>query len=1029
MDAKTEHNEKDGGCGNRCQFKTGKHLNNNDKCVHKSDNARIGVLAASEKAQHRAGDAIFQNDENCVRDSHMRWLLCANGLMVSMQILRNTRAKYKPVHAFFDISSDSDVCNRQIVGRGDKQQGGQGGPSQIVTGLQKYPVASSHRTPRGDSMGRYDNRAAGGLFNYAPETVENGALAPYKVGSEVTKVVRVLNLLYLNKATGFAVYQVEEDERILVIRGFFPTAIQMNGYYEVSGKVTERDGEKQIDVSRYHSAMPADREGIINVLKTLHGLDTKAYKLYSICGQSILEQIRSDPDSVAEKMKGLGFSKKMVLLWQQQLLSAGAEEEALRILLGFGIKPKKAKTLLDEFGPDVAEKIQKNPYLLLSHIDGLTFAECDRLALQNGYSLDGLDRIQEAVKNALRFITEDVGSTCARKAAFVNSCRMAAGYPIGALEAKSILRQASESGCQDVMVYMLGSNRIEVDVRDLRQKLDAWQNSTKNSRFRYPLYRCSNELLSLAVHSLLTAGSIVRNRAGGESYYSLAPYALYERQIAEKVRHIAAAEDRVFSSEEVMRTTGFVLMKRSREKGEELVLEQDQALAVSTCCSSKGGVFILTGPAGSGKTFVLGVIIEVLRNLYQARGEPFSVQLLAPTGKAAKVAERSAGLPASTIHRFIGNLSSGTVLPLADLFVIDESSMVDEELMAGVLREMPSASKVVIIGDTEQLPSIGAGSCLRDMIRSGCIPHAALTVVKRQAEHSGILINANRIIRGEMIQSERPNAYGAENNTYVVLEEDPVIAREKIVALVRKAGLRRLQNEEVQVLCPKKKGETGTYAVNFVLQMVLNPYLEGEDGQGKQYDRISTAIEAEYTDVNGERHKERLYFQVRDRVMHIRNNYERNWYAKGEQGDFHVTGRQGVMNGETGVIERIYQAQTASGVVRRAVVRYGTEYVFYDGDDVDELQHAYAITIHKAQGSQWPIVLCPVMGSDYIMLNRQLLYTMYPRASETLYLTGSRQAIWNGIKNAAPQNRLTLLSEMIREQCEAQKACLPPAKL
>lgn len=877
-------------------------------------------------------------------------------------------------------------------------------------------------------MGRYDNRAANGLFNYAPETDENAALAPYRAGSDVTKVVRILNLLYLNKANGFAVYQAEEHDRTFVMRGLFPTPVQLNGYYEVSGKVVERNGEKQIDVSTYRSALPADRDGIINVLKTLHGLDTKAHTLYSVFGQSVLEQIRDNPESVTEKMKGLGFSKRTVLLWQQQLLLGSVEEEALRTLLGFGIKPRKAKSLMEEYGPQIAGEIQRNPYLLLSHVEGMSFQECDRLALQNGYLLDGLDRILEAVRSALRAVTEGAGGTCVAKAAFVNACRMAAGYPIGAKEAKTIIKEVDESRCSDVMVYQVGSNRIAVDVADLRQKYEAWRQGAGKGRFAYPLYRCPNDVLAQAVNSLLTAGTIVRNRLGGESYYALAPYALYEQQIAEKIRHVVEEESHAFSAEEVERAARELIDSREKASGRSITLEPEQAAAVRTCCSSKGGIFLLTGPAGSGKTFILGIIVGVLRKLYELREEPFSVQLLAPTGKAAKVAEQSAGLPASTIHRFMGRFSTGSTLPLADLFVIDETSMVDEELLAGAMQEMPSASKVILIGDMEQLPSIGAGSCLRDLIGCGVIPHVALSVVKRQAEQSGILVNANRIIRGEMIHEECPNPSGERNNAYVVFEEDPILARERVLARVQAAGLRGLHSEEVQVLCPRKRGETGTHALNHMIQSALNPYSEGEDGLGKQYDRIPTPIEAEYTDAYGTHHKERMYFQVRDRVMHIRNNYDRNWYAKGLMGDFHVTGRQGVMNGETGVIERIHQAQTGEGVVRRVVVRYGDGYVFYDGDDVNELQHAFAITIHKAQGSQWPVVLCPIMGSDYVMLNRQLLYTMCTRASETLYLIGSERAIWGGIRNAAPQNRQTLLSEMIREQCETANACIPPLK-
>ena len=860
-------------------------------------------------------------------------------------------------------------------------------------------------------MGRFDNRAENGMFNYAPETKDTGALSAYRDGTQVTKVVRVLNLLFFNQETGYRVLQVEEDDRLFVMKGYFPSEINLNGYYQVEGKVWTRNGEKQLDVASYKTAVPTDKEGIINVLKTLHGLDTRAYKLYSICGPTVIEQIMKAPDSVARKMKGLGFGAKAVRDWQAQLLSGAEAEEATRILLGYGIKAAKAKKLLDAHGPGIAEKIKKNPYLLLEHMDGLTFFECDEIALKDGYALDGIDRVQEAVKYGLRCITSGEGHTCATKGEFVQACRYYVSHPLSITDAKRILQEAETKNESRSLIYMLGNNRVEIDVQELKAAVRS--NRAKKS-FAFPLYRCPNEVLSNAVNGLLTKGTIVRERIGEVSYYRLADYALYERKISEMFGRLERGKGEQFSVAKVEDALDAVIRDRSRLRGQSIVLEPKQREAVKTICTTLGGAFVLTGPAGSGKTFVLGIIIDVMRKLCRQDRRAYATQVLAPTGKAAKVAERATGIPASTIHRFIGKVSDGSsVQSTADAFVVDEFSMVDEELFAGLAERIPSSAKLIIMGDIEQLASIGPGACLRDLILSSAIPCVKLDVVKRQAGNSGILVNANRIISGQMIGTERVNQNGDKDNAYFIPEDDPVIARDKIVALVKRAGLRRLQGEVLQVLCPRKRGETGTYVMNYIIQQELNPYHPGPDSLNGESDRVPLPIEIEYTDNSGRSYNDFLYFQVNDRVIHIKNNYEMEWYRKTPLGDFAPSGRVGIMNGETGVIERIYLAQVGTSLVQRIVVRYGDDYVYYDGDAKSELMLAYAMTIHKAQGSQWPIVLCPLLSGDYMMLNRQLLYTMITRAEETFFLIGSKRAVEHGIRNIDAKERRTLLRECL----------------
>ena len=861
-------------------------------------------------------------------------------------------------------------------------------------------------------MGRHDNLASQGLFNYAPETKENGALTAYREGTEITKVVRVLNEVYRNSETGFRVLQVEENDRIFTMKGVFPTEINLNGYYEVVGKVWSRDGEKQLDVSTYHSAVPTDRDGIVNVLKTLHGLDTRAEKLYSVCGNSVIEQIKTDPDGVAQKMKGLGIGKQSVLAWREQLLKSNNAEEALSVLLGYGIKPGKAKQLLDAHGTEIASQVKRNPYLLMKYLDGLSFIECDEIALKSGYAMDGIDRVQEAVRYGLKQVTLGFGHTCATKDQFVAASRHFAGHPIPIDTAKRILNDVGKNGEHKIVVYMLGKNRIEIDTEQLSSAVRA--HARRRSTFAYPIYKCPNDVLSMAVNNLLTSGSIVREQVNGISYYRLSEYAIYETNIAESIIQILKTKTEVFEKQMVESMIDTVIHEMEEKEGRKIILEAKQQEAVKTICSRMGGIFLLTGPAGSGKTFVLRIIIDVLSRLYGCCNRKCNPQILAPTGKAAKVAEEVTKIPASTIHRFIGRATEGAVaLKVADFFIIDEFSMVDEELFSHMIERVPPSSKVLILGDTEQLPSIGAGACLRDLMESGVIPCIQLDVVKRQSSLSGILVNANRVIHGETIQTERVNQDSDRDNAYFVPEENAVFARDKIVALVKKAGLSRLHAEQLQVLCPKRIGETGTNTLNYIIQQSLNPYRPGPDSLAGGADRVPTHIEIAYHDASGRQITDILCLHVRDRVIHIKNDYDMAWYRQNSVGELAMTGRLGVMNGETGVISRIYMAQVGTELVQRVVVKYGDEYVYYDGEKKSELMLAYAITIHKAQGSQWPIVLCPILKADNMMLNRQLIYTMLTRAQSTFFLVGSKQAVATGVEHVNAQNRRTMLKESI----------------
>jgi len=854
-------------------------------------------------------------------------------------------------------------------------------------------------------------------FNYAPKTNENGALTTYKVGMPFKKIVRVLDSLYCGD-TGFSIYRVEEKENIFIVKGVFPTKIQLGRYYEIEGKISVWGNEKQVEISNYRTIYPSDREGIVNILKGLYGLDMKANQLYDICGPDVLKEIRTSPEEVAKKISGLGLPPAKVLQWQQQLQAPEQVEEAAQILMSYGLKPQKTKELLDEYGPEVAKKLGKNPYDLMRYIEGFSFRDCDQIAIESGIRFDELERISEAALYGLKEVTESGGNTYATEQDFFETVKYYAGYPLNFRQAQAVLKQAKTLN-RKVLKYAIGKNKVTVDSTDLAEKMRRWKENTKRGAFSYLLYRCSDAQIKQALDVLMTAGSVVRDCYNGTVQYRTSKYAVYEKKIAEDVERILNGEKETFDTEAVEATIYKVLNKRSREAGKRLILEKRQMAALQLICASSEGAFVLTGPAGSGKTFVLGLVLEVFRYLYQAKNKSFCPRILAPTGKAAKVAELSTGLSSSTIQRFVGYVTdTDEAIDGADLYVVDETSMVDEELLSAMLRVIPSHARVIFVGDRNQLPSIGAGSCLRDIIESGCVPCINLNVVKRQESSSGVLLNANKILEGKEIKTERVNRYGDKGNAYVVMKKSPIQAREQIITVVKRAGIKSFHQEKIQVVCPKKRGETGTYIMNLLIQKAINPY---RTETGAEEDRYPASDELKYQDIAGKIHCERLYFQINDRVIHIKNDYKMEWYRKDPIEGLRLTGKQGIVNGETGVIEKISCSRETERTVAKIIVRYGSEYIIYEGDKIKELMHAYAITIHRAQGSQWPAVLCPIMDSDYIMLSRQLLYTMYTRAQYTFFLIGSPKAIMYGIKNETPIKRKTMLREELIKQIRGEK--------
>ncbi len=397
------------------------------------------------------------------------------------------------------------------------------------------------------------------------------------------------------------------------------------------------------------------------------------------------------------------------------------------------------------------------------------------------------------------------------------------------------------------------------------------------------------------------------------------------------------------------------------DKGVTLTAQQREAVQMSL---SQSGISILTGGPGTGKTTTVRAVIAALEAL------KLSYELAAPTGRAARrlaeVTERSA----STLHRLLGIGRDGTPQydadhPLdADLLLVDEVSMLDLRLASHLLKALPASAHLLLVGDVDQLPSVGTGAVLRDMIFSGAIPVTRLDTIFRQAETSHIVTNAHKINRGEM-----PVLDNASQDFFLFGTDDPVRAADLVVEVVReriprKFGLDPLT--DIQVLAPMYKGEAGVNALNQKLQAALNPP-DGYKAELKLDSRL---------------------FRQGDKVIQTRNDYEKD-----------------VSNGDLGRIV------AANGKERTLTVRFDEDrLVEYEADDLDNLTLAYAISVHRSQGSEFPAVVIPVLNQFYIMLQRNLLYTAITRAKKLVVLVGEKHAIRLAVKNDKIARRSSALA-------------------
>lgn len=727
---------------------------------------------------------------------------------------------------------------------------------------------------------------------------------------------------FFNEETGFAVLRVKVAKRreLLTVVGQLPS-VNAGEWIHASGNwVRDREHGLQLQAVVLKTTPPATPEGMEKYFGSglIKGIGPAyAQKLVKHFGRQIIDVIENR-SKLLEQIDGIGpmRRRKIRQSWNEQRLI----RDIMIFLHSHGVGTGRAVRIYKTYGDKAIETIRANPYLLCQDIRGIGFKTADQIAQKTGIPPHSILRARAGILHILR------------EAAAKGHCR---------LPQNLLLKQSANLLQIDDAIIQTGLRQsLETQELLLCPKIDESEETQKTLR---------------------TAENRQPANDSEEPVIYLPALRRAEQIIADRFLALAA------------RLSGYPPMNIPKaikwsQKKIGITLASAQIQAISTVLTHRA--VIVTGGPGVGKTTLLCALLKILA----AKQIPFL--LGAPTGRAAKRMTESTGQPAKTIHRLLemdpqrGGFQRNESRPLdTQLLIIDECSMVDVPLMHRLLRALPEHGHLLLIGDVDQLPSVGPGAVLQDLITSTTAPVVRLTEIFRQAAGSQIIANAHQINRG---QTPAFTSTPSNSDFFLIKRDEPEKILSTLLHVVKNRIPRRFQADpirDVQVLCPMNRGSLGTRALNDELQNALNPPQPNQPAVNRAG----------------------WQFRHGDKVIQTENNYDKE-----------------VFNGDIGQITEI------DPVEQTVSIRFDDRNVPYDFGALDELSLAYAITIHKAQGSEFPYVVIPLASQQYIMLQRNLLYTGITRGRKFVVIIGQSKALAIAVQNARYEQRFSGLLQLLR---------------
>ena len=734
------------------------------------------------------------------------------------------------------------------------------------------------------------------------------------------------HVIFRNEENGYTVMILKgvDGEEEMTCVGTFPV-LTMGASVELTGSYIQHPVYgKQFQVSVLTEKMPEDAMAMERYL------GSGAIKgIGAALAARIVQRFGKDTLHIVEEeperlAEVKGISEKKAREIAMQVAEKADMRKAMMFLQKYGISLNLGARIYQKYGETVYSVLQENPYRLADDISGIGFKIADEIAYRIGIHTDSDYRIRSGMMYTLL--------------------------------------QASRDG----HVYL--------------PKEELFQKSSE-------LLGVDSSYMEKHLMDLSVDRKLIQKEKNGEILVYPTLYYYLELNTARMLKEL----DILYPEEPEMMNKQILQI----EKETETVLDEMQKKAVTEAACH--GLFILTGGPGTGKTTTINAIIRYFE------GQGAEIRLAAPTGRAAKRMTEATGYEAQTIHRLLElsgmpedndqnaqavHFERNAENPLeADVIIIDEMSMVDIQLMHSLLQAVIAGTRLILVGDENQLPSVGPGNVLHDIIQSQAFPVIELTKIFRQASESDIVVNAHKINRGEQILLNNKS-----RDFFFLKRYDADIIIRVVIALIQEKLPRYVEAKpfDIQVLTPMRKGLLGVERLNQILQRYLNP----PDAAKKERESMHGLL------------------REGDKVIQIRNNYQMEWEIRGRYG-IPIEKGIGIFNGDTGILRTINEfAETAE------VEFEDGRWAEYSFKQLEELELAYAITIHKSQGSEYPAVVIPILSGPKMLLNRNLLYTAVTRARKCVTVVGSEETLREMIRNEKQQQRYSSLDQRICEMEE-----------